>query len=100
MGLARGEKVKDDPKLLRKTIRRGEQQKSKSSREWTDRKKQVAFKIKERVEKRDSNIKARADAKKMKKQGKSKATIQRKLQADKKGSGKARPGFEGKANRK
>ncbi|KAJ2496658.1 hypothetical protein GGH96_005668 [Coemansia sp. RSA 1972] len=100
MNLARGEKVKDDPKLLRKTIRRGEQQKSKSSREWTERKTQVATKIKERIDKRDTNIKERADAKKMKKQGKSKNAIQRALKAGKKGASKARPGFEGKGGRK
>ncbi|KAJ2632684.1 hypothetical protein H4R22_001056 [Coemansia sp. RSA 1290] len=100
LNMAKGEKVKDDPALLRKTIRRNEQQKKKSSREWNDRKNKVATQIKERVEKRDANIKARAEAKKMKKQGKSKKAIERALQSTKKGSGKARPGFEGKAPRK
>ncbi|KAJ2851127.1 hypothetical protein IWW36_001378 [Coemansia brasiliensis] len=100
LDMAKGEKVKDDAKLLRKTIRRNEQQKKKSSREWNERKNKVATQIKERVEKRDANIKARAEAKKMKKQGKSKKAIERTLQATKKGSGKARPGFEGKAARK
>ncbi|KAJ1835485.1 hypothetical protein LPJ63_001105 [Coemansia sp. RSA 2711] len=101
LDLAKGEKVKDDPKLLRKTIRREEQQKKKSGREWTDRKKQVATQIKERVDKREANLKARVEAKKMKKQGKSKKSIQKVLLTAKKGaSGKARPGFEGKSARK
>ncbi|KAJ2325344.1 hypothetical protein GGH92_010472, partial [Coemansia sp. RSA 2673] len=69
LDLAKGEKVKDDPKLLRKTVRRDEQQKKKSSREWHDRKETVATKIKERAQKRETNIKVRVDAKKMKRQG-------------------------------
>ncbi|KAJ2804478.1 hypothetical protein H4R20_002494 [Coemansia guatemalensis] len=108
LDLAKGEKVKDDSKLLRKTIRRNEQQKKKSSREWGERKEQVADKLKERATKRETNLQVRIDAKKMKKQGKSKKAIQRTLQAKKsaatakagKPSGKARPGFEGKAPRK
>ncbi|KAJ2610420.1 hypothetical protein H4S08_003624 [Coemansia sp. RSA 1365] len=111
LDLAKGEKVKDDSKLLRKTIRRNEQQKKKSSREWGERKEQVADKLKERTTKRETNIQIRIDAKKMKKQGKSKAAIQRTLQAKKTAgtgkpgkpsgkAGKARPGFEGKAPRK
>ncbi|KAJ2083845.1 hypothetical protein H4R24_000497 [Coemansia sp. RSA 988] len=111
LDLAKGEKVKDDPKLLRKTIRRNEQQKKKSSREWGERKEQIADKLKERTTKRETNIQTRIDAKKMKHQGKSKKAIQRALQAGKAGGtgkagkpsgkpGKARPGFEGKAPRK
>ncbi|KAJ1935876.1 hypothetical protein GGF37_005825, partial [Kickxella alabastrina] len=38
---AKGEKVRDDATLLRKTVRRMEQKKSKSAREWTDRKEHV-----------------------------------------------------------
>ncbi|KAI8323540.1 SURF6-domain-containing protein [Martensiomyces pterosporus] len=112
LDLAKGEKVKDDPKLLRKTVRREEQQKKKSSREWNERKNTLESKMKERVEKRDANIKARVEAKKMKKQGKSKKAIERTLKASKgamkkgapkKGApkkgpaSKARPGFEGKS---
>ncbi|KAJ2741457.1 hypothetical protein GGI20_005180 [Coemansia sp. BCRC 34301] len=106
LDLAKGEKVKDDAKLLRKTVRRDEQQKKKSSREWHDRKETVATKIKERAQKRESNIKARVDAKKMKKQGKSKKAIKNALSgAGKKGSAaiggsaKARPGFEGRPSK-
>ncbi|KAJ2890201.1 hypothetical protein GGI21_006260 [Coemansia aciculifera] len=110
LDLAKGEKVKDDPKLLRKTVRRDEQQKKKSSREWHDRKETVATKIKERAQKRETNIKTRIDAKKMKKQGKSKKAIKN-IQssssktggASKKGSSsagaKARPGFEGRSGK-
>ncbi|KAJ2897525.1 hypothetical protein IWW38_001688 [Coemansia aciculifera] len=110
LDLAKGEKVKDDPKLLRKTVRRDEQQKKKSSREWHDRKETVATKIKERAQKREINIKTRIDAKKMKKQGKSKKAIKN-IQssssktggASKKGSSsagaKARPGFEGRSGK-
>ncbi|KAJ2711849.1 hypothetical protein H4R19_003050 [Coemansia spiralis] len=119
LDLAKGEKVRDDPKLLRKTIRRDEQQKKKSARQWSDRKQEVADKIKDRVGRRDANIKARSDAKKMKKDGKSKKVIARTLKAAKasakagskgskgakgskssKGGSKARPGFEGKPSRK
>ncbi|KAJ2583625.1 hypothetical protein GGH95_000881 [Coemansia sp. RSA 1836] len=112
LDLAKGEKVKDDPKLLRKTVRRDEQQKKKSSREWHDRKETVATKIKERAQKREANIKTRVDAKKMRKQGKSKKAIKNVLSASKPGGGgkkgssaggsggpKARPGFEGRPSK-
>ncbi|KAJ1663561.1 hypothetical protein IW140_004848 [Coemansia sp. RSA 1813] len=108
LGLAKGEKVKDDVKLLRKTVRREEQKKRKSSREWSDRKKDEKKKLKERTDKREANIKARVDAKKMKKQGKSKKSIARVIKGSKDKGGfkkkgpaqKARPGFEGKASKK
>ncbi|KAJ2557696.1 hypothetical protein EV175_001193 [Coemansia sp. RSA 1933] len=113
LGQAKGEKVKDDVKLLRKAVRREDQQKRKSSREWTDRKKAVKDKIKERTDKREANIKVRIDAKKMKKQGKSKKSIARVIKGSKEAAGgpknknkkgssaqKARPGFEGKASKK
>ncbi|KAJ2785318.1 hypothetical protein GGI15_001969 [Coemansia interrupta] len=103
---AKGEKVKDDVKLLRKTVKRMDQQKAKSSREWTERKNQLETKMKERALKRDANVKARVDAKKMRKEGKSKKAISRVLKGGKSGgiakgksktngSSKARPGFEG-----
>ncbi|KAJ2833570.1 hypothetical protein GGI24_000792 [Coemansia furcata] len=106
LDLAKGEKVKDDAKLLRKTVRRDEQQKKKSSREWHDRKETVATKIKERAQKRETNIKVRVDAKKMKRQGKSKKAIEKAMGAGKSGGAKkgssaggskARPGFEGRS---
>ncbi|KAJ2722435.1 hypothetical protein GGI07_003333 [Coemansia sp. Benny D115] len=102
---AKGEKVKDDPTLLRKTVRRMEQKKSKSSREWNDRKNQQDNSKKERAQKREANLKARIDSIKMKKQGKSKKSIERVLKGAKNGgitkkntggNSKARPGFEGK----
>ncbi|KAJ2882199.1 hypothetical protein H4R27_003602 [Coemansia aciculifera] len=109
LDLAKGEKVKDDPKLLRKTVRRDEQQKKKSSREWHDRKETVATKIKERAQKRETNIKVRVDAKKMKRQGKSKKAIEKAMGASKPGGAnkkgpsaggsKARPGFEGRPSK-
>ncbi|KAJ2398766.1 hypothetical protein GGI23_003048 [Coemansia sp. RSA 2559] len=123
LGQAKGEKVKDDVKLLRKAVRREDQKKRKSSREWNDRKEAVKEKIKERSDKREANIKARVDAKKMKNQGKSKKTIARAIKGSKEANGfkknkkkssketngfkkkgsaqkKARPGFEGKASKK
>ncbi|ORX69769.1 SURF6-domain-containing protein, partial [Linderina pennispora] len=105
LDLAKGERVKDDTKLLRKTIRREEQQKKKSGREWTERKKMVAKNIKDKQQKRDDNIKARVQAKKLKQQGLSKKAIERTLKTTKNGGvqkkkgGKARPGFEGKAGK-
>ncbi|KAI7826363.1 surfeit locus protein 6-domain-containing protein, partial [Kickxella alabastrina] len=82
---AKGEKVRDDATLLRKTVRRMEQKKSKSAREWTDRKEHVDTRMKERTQKRDANLKARVDTIKMKKQGKSKKAIERVLKGGKAG---------------
>lgn len=82
LSLASGEKVKDDPKLLKKTLKREQKQKEKSGREWVDRKHTVQKGIQDRQKKRQDNLQARKDSKKAGK------------------NGKKRPGFEGKSNGK
>jgi hypothetical protein len=56
---ADGEKLKDDPALLRKALKRQERAKKKSSKAWKDRVKTVAKSMKERQEKRTQNLKER-----------------------------------------
>ncbi|KAI1297118.1 surfeit locus protein [Mortierella claussenii] len=94
--LAQGEKVKDDVKLLKKTIKREETFKKKSSKEWGERKSTVSKSKDQKQKKREENLKARIDAAKNKgKKG------DKKKGGDKKGGKpKARAGFEGKNNRK
>lgn len=79
---ASGEKVIDDVGLIKKTIKRQEKQKVKTKRQWKSRVGEVEKAKKERVQKRESNLQKRIDAKKAKRIGK-------------KGSVKKRPGFEG-----
>jgi len=80
---ARGDKIKDDPVLLKKTIKRKEQQKRSSQKKWKARKSQEQKRIELKQETRQRHIKERIDAKKVKKMGKKM-----------KGKGKTRnPGF-------
>ncbi|KAI9298136.1 SURF6-domain-containing protein [Neoconidiobolus thromboides FSU 785] len=67
--LANGEKVKDDPKLLKKTIKRQQQIKNKSSKEWSDRKTKVKDDEATKQSKRTANLQKRIDAKKNKRLG-------------------------------
>jgi phenylalanyl-tRNA synthetase alpha subunit len=85
IALATGEKPKDDPKLLKKTIKRQEKLKNKSSQEWNKRIEKVKYDEKKHIKKREENIKAKIEEKKNKKRG-----IKVKPVAK-----KARPGFEG-----
>ncbi|KAF7727261.1 hypothetical protein EC973_007874 [Apophysomyces ossiformis] len=78
IAMATGEKVKDDVKLLKKTVKRQEKQKSKSASQWKDRLDKVKKDEEDKVKKRNENIQKRIEAKKDRKKGK-----------------KARPGFEG-----
>jgi len=59
---AEGVKVKDNPELLKKSIKRKEKLKKKSEREWDDRKEKVEKRIKERQDKRQKNIKSKKQA--------------------------------------
>lgn len=59
---AEGVKVKDNPELLKKSIKRKEKIKKKSEREWDDRKEKVDKRMKERQDKRQKNIKSKKQA--------------------------------------
>lgn len=69
MGKARGDKVKDDPSLLKKTLKRKEQQKRSSKKKWGTRKAQELKRMEQKQEKRQRHIKERQEAKKAKKMG-------------------------------
>lgn len=85
LALATGEKVKDDPRLLKKTVKRQEKQKQKSAQEWKKRLEKQKKDQMHAIKKREENIKAKIEEKKNKKKG-------IKPKGNKK---KARPGFEG-----
>jgi hypothetical protein len=85
---ARGEKVKDDVSLLKKTISRREREKKKSKREWDDRIAKVEKGKEDRQRKRDENIAKRREDKGRK--GKKVVKPKKGFNAKKK-----RPGFEG-----
>ncbi|KAL1922483.1 uncharacterized protein VTP21DRAFT_10022 [Calcarisporiella thermophila] len=82
MAMASGEKIKDDPKLLKKTIKREEQKKKKSEKQWKERAETVIKSQAARQERRQKNIQERIEAKKNK------------------GKKKLRPGFEGSKQKK
>ncbi|XP_011506195.1 PREDICTED: surfeit locus protein 6 homolog [Ceratosolen solmsi marchali] len=64
---ATGEKVKDDPELLKRTIKRDEQKKKQSKKKWEARKEGVQKSLQERQQKRFDNIsKRKMDVKKNK----------------------------------
>lgn len=71
--MARGTKLKDDPKMLKKSAKRIESKKKKSAKEWDERKKQEKEAMEKRQAKRKANIDERKEqirSKKMKKKGK------------------------------
>ena len=53
---AKGEKVRDDPKLLRKTLKREQAQKKKSTREWKQRTTEVQDRMNRKQKRRDANV--------------------------------------------
>ncbi|XP_060810577.1 surfeit locus protein 6 homolog [Amyelois transitella] len=63
---AEGQKVKDDPTLLKKSIKRMEQQKKQSKKQWENRIKSVEQKKDERQKKRKENIGKKKKEKKAK----------------------------------
>uniref|UniRef100_W8BZ17 Surfeit locus protein 6 n=1 Tax=Ceratitis capitata TaxID=7213 RepID=W8BZ17_CERCA len=62
-----GKKVKDDPKLLYKAIKKRKVEKKKSKKEWVDRKQKVESGIEQRQKKRQENLNKRIKDKKTKK---------------------------------
>ncbi|PVV00772.1 hypothetical protein BB560_004834, partial [Smittium megazygosporum] len=94
---AKGIKVRDNEKLVKKAIKKQEQRKRSSLKKWESRTTAVKEAIKEKQNKRDSNIKARIEAKKTRKpHKKTKSPINK--NKNKKSSKKSRPGFEGKSS--
>ncbi|KAM0742671.1 hypothetical protein ACQRIT_002848 [Beauveria bassiana] len=88
---AEGEKIRDDEATLKKTIKRNDAGKRKSEKAWADRIQGVSRAQKERVKKREDNLRKRRDDKLTGKAGKKKKGAAG-------GGGKkkgGRPGFEG-----
>lgn len=69
---AKGVKVKDDEKLLKKSLKRKEKKKEKSSKEWGKRKDMEKQKLNQKIKKRNDNLKKRKDARIKKKVNKAK----------------------------
>lgn len=69
---AEGVKLRDDPKLLKKSIKRRDQEKKKSKKQWKERMDHQKKQIEEKQKLRKSHIKERIEAKKAKKLGKGK----------------------------
>ena len=87
---SKGEKVKDDTSLLKKTISKKEREKKKSKREWDERIARVEKGKEDRQRKREENIAKRREEKGAKKGGNKKVVKSKKPAMRKK-----RPGFEG-----
>jgi hypothetical protein len=81
---ASGEKVRDDPKLLKRTIKRKESLKKKSAKAWDDRKKQQQADRVAKQDRREANLAKRRE-------GKGKGKGHRKTAPN------SRAGFEGSA---
>ena len=80
---AQGDKVLDDPRLLKKSLKKAEAKKRKSAAAWEERKERVVEQQKAKQDKRRKNLKDRAAGK-----------IARRIE---KGARKRlRPGFEGR----
>ena len=61
LDMARGVKLRDDPRLLKKSLKRVEKKKQKSKKEWEARKESEREALEKRQEKRKRNIQARVD---------------------------------------
>lgn len=63
---AKGEKIRDNPQLLRKTIKKQAKLRERSAKKWKKNKSETDKRMKERQEKRQSNLQKRKDDKKAK----------------------------------
>jgi hypothetical protein len=97
-----GEKVKDDPTRLNKTIKRKKAKKEKSKKEWADRYAKVDADLKKKQSIREENIRRHRGKNKAKNAAEQKAAKKAAQKKGKSGGGekgggkKSRPGFEGK----
>jgi len=81
---ASGHTVRDDPKLLKKAVKKEQKKKEKSSKAWKERKKEETKVQKDKQKKRSENIKQHLQKKKEKRLGIKDKQKQK------------RPGFEGR----
>lgn len=86
---AHGERIRDDQSLLKKTLKRKTNEKTKSATQWNERIDNVKKGKEMKQKKREENLAKRRDEKGAKKGGKKGASSGG-------GKKKARPGFEGK----
>lgn len=80
---AAGEKVHDDPKLIKESLKKEEKRQQKHAAQWKERQKTVDKQRKDKQKKRTENIRDRAQQKKMRKIEKREKKLMR-------------PGFEGR----
>ncbi|KAL5232438.1 hypothetical protein ABZP36_031214 [Zizania latifolia] len=80
---AAGEKVHDDPKLIKESMKKDKKRQQKHAEQWKERQKMVDKQKKEKQSKRTENIRERAHQKKMRKIEKREKKLMR-------------PGFEGR----
>lgn len=75
---ARGNKMKDDPSMLKKTLKRKKQQKQSNKKKWEIRKNHELKRMEQKQETRQRHIKERQEVKRARKTGgKSKAKVKR-----------------------